>query len=86
MLLLFSRLFRHLTSSNRRRAGKIFSSGLDIEEHADMFREIASNDGGDNGGTSGGNGSSGGLDPARRTFANIEFVRGMQESLGSLHR
>eukprot|EP00904_Undaria_pinnatifida_P010587 jgi/Undpi1/6659/HiC_scaffold_20.g09138.m1 len=55
-------------------SGKLFCSGLDLEEHAPAFREMTS---------SSGDGSS---DPARKSFGIARFVSGMQESLAALDR
>lgn len=60
----------------------MFSSGLDLEEHAAMFMKMAGS--GDDEGKGGTGGSGGGTDPARTSFANMRFVTRMQESLGSL--
>lgn len=61
----------------------MFSAGLDLDEHADVFREMtgASDSSGEkSGGTSFGSHK----DSARTTTANMRFITRMQESLGSL--
>lgn len=69
--------------------GKNFSAGLDMEEHAQILREITSTDNDSSEGVeskSKGESSARKMDPARRTFANIPFLSSKQESLGSLQR
>eukprot|EP00903_Cladosiphon_okamuranus_P006540 g6390.t1 len=57
-------------------SGNVFSSGLDLEEHAPKFMEMTSPSPlGDNT-----------KDPARKSFEIARFVTGMQESLASLDR
>lgn len=58
-----------------RTPGKLFSSGLDLEENASTFREMTSSAGGGKG-----------RDPARKSFEIAQFVTGMQESLGCVDR
>lgn len=67
--------------------GKIFSSGLDLDEHAGMFLEMTGaggNSDGSSGGGTGGTNAGSPKDPARTAMANMRFVTRMQESLGSL--
>lgn len=57
-------------------SGNVFSSGLDLEEHAPKFMEMTSPP--PVGDTT--------KDPARKSFEIARFVTGMQESLASLDR
>lgn len=57
-------------------SGKVFSSGLDLEEHAPTFMKMTSPS--PVGDTT--------KDPARKAFEIARFVAGMQESLTSLDR
>lgn len=57
-------------------SGSVFSSGLDLEEHAPTFMEMTSS--APVGDTA--------KDPARKAFEIARFVSGMQESLTSLDR
>ncbi|CAM9763536.1 unnamed protein product [Pylaiella littoralis] len=57
-------------------SGNVFSSGLDLEEHAPTFLAMTSpSPAGDLG-----------RDPARKSFEIARFVSGMQESLASIDR
>lgn len=56
--------------------GNVFSSGLDLEEHAPTFMKMTSPS--PVGDTT--------KDPARKSFEIARFVAGMQESLASLDR
>lgn len=55
-------------------SGKVFSSGIDLEEHGPTFREMTSP------------ARDGSGDPARKSFGIARFVTGMQESLAALDK
>lgn len=57
-------------------SGKMFCSGLDLEDHASKFAEMTSPS--PVGDTT--------KDPARKSFEIARFVTGMQQSLASLDR
>lgn len=56
-------------------SGKIFSSGLDLEEHAPAFADMTSTSPDDVS-----------RDPARKSVEIARFVSGMQDSMASLER
>lgn len=63
-------------------AGRGFTTGLDLEDHADLL--VAPPPGGGGGG--GGGGGTGGPDTARRAWALLRLVRSYQDSLTALER
>ncbi|CAM9493556.1 unnamed protein product [Discosporangium mesarthrocarpum] len=64
-------------------AGKTFTAGLDLQEHADLFRRVG-------GGGGGGDNKRGTdierRDAARLSFSNMRFISGWQQSITSLER